>query len=69
MYETIHKMIDMAAEVEDYEMAEQISNLIEKLATTCNCPSDWRDIGERLAGVYRDTQWVYDNLKLYNYEG
>lgn len=69
MYKTIRKIIDMAAEVEDYEMAEQISNLIENLATTCNCHSDWRNIGERLAGEYRDTQWVYDNLKLYDYEG
>lgn len=43
-------------------------NLIDKMAVTINCPSNWRDIGEELAEGYQGDEWVMENCKLYEYE-
>lgn len=69
MFEIICRMIELADESKDYEMTDEIRALIEMLATTINCPSDWRDIGKRLANKYRENAEIYDNFLLYDYEG
>lgn len=68
MKETIIKMIELAAQSKNYDMLDQIKELILEFALTYNCPSDWRSIGSELAKMYQDNQWVYDNLELWNHE-
>lgn len=43
-------------------------DLIDEMANTINCPSNWRDIGEELAEEYRNNDWVMENCKLYEYK-
>lgn len=68
MFEIICDMIELAAESKDYEMADKISDLISEFARTINCPSNWRDIGERLADKYRENTDIYDSFDLIDYE-
>ena len=53
---------------EAYDLLRFVSKLIFQLATTMNCPSDWRDIGSELAKEYKDNPWVYEELELWDYE-
>lgn len=76
MKETIKDMIDKAIWYyeqidrvdEAYELIRFVRELIDKLAETINCPSNWRDIGTELAEEYKDNLWVFDELELWNYE-
>ena len=45
-----------------------VRDLIQQMATTINCPSNWRDIGTELAEEYKDNSWIFDELELWNYE-
>ena len=45
-----------------------VRGLIQQMATTINCPSNWRDIGTELAEEYKDNSWIFDELELWNYE-
>ena len=49
MYDLILKMVIEAYESYDYTEAENINKLLTILADTCNCPSNWRTIGDDLA--------------------
>lgn len=51
-----------------YKLADIAKNLIDEMAETINCPSNWRDIGEELFVEYKDNDWVLDNCYLYEYE-
>lgn len=51
MKEIIQRMIQLAEDKRDYEMIDQIGELMEKLALTSNAPSNWRIIG---AEIMRD---------------
>ena len=62
-YKEIIKNIDEA-----YELIRFTRDLIDKFAETINCPSNWRDIGSKIAEEYKDNSWVYDELELWNYE-
>lgn len=53
---------------EAYELIRFVRDLIDKMAVTINCPSNWRGIGEELAQEYKDNSWVFDELELWNYE-
>lgn len=76
MWTIINEMIDKAIyydeNLEFYDEANEIlriaRDLIEELSMTINCPSDWRNIGIRLAEKYRDDSWVFETLELWNYE-
>lgn len=68
MFETICNMIDHAEEGGDYELEYMVYELISHLAMTINCPSNWRDIGKRLADKYRENVEIYDNFRLYNFD-
>ena len=67
MKDTIIAMIELAEKNEDYELMDYIRNLIEDLASTINCPSNWRDIAEELAVEYPNNGWVYETLQLWDY--
>ena len=61
-YKETIKSIDEA-----YELIRFIRDLIEEFAETINCPSNWRDIGSKLAEEYDPSTWVWEELELWNY--
>lgn len=67
MEQTIRLMIEQAEAEEDYSLIEYVRQLISELADTINCPSNWRDIGERLAKEYDEDSWDYEELGLWDY--
>ena len=71
MKQTIKNLINIAEKTENidtkYEILEEVKNLIYKLATTYNCPSDWRDIAEELAEEYAENNFIYETLQLWDY--
>lgn len=68
MEKIISDMIEQAEANEDLELLEYARRLVEELADTINCPSNWRNIGEQLAQKYKDNDWVYSYMQLYYYE-
>lgn len=68
MYETIKLMIKQAEIEENYSLIEYVKQLIDEFSNTINCPSNWRDIGERLAKKYDCNSWIYAELSLWDYE-
>lgn len=69
MEKIISNMIEQAEVNEDLELLEYARRLVEELADTINCPSNWRNIGEHLSQKYKDNDWVYGYMQLYYYEG
>lgn len=67
MEQTIRNMIEQAETEENYSLIEYASQIVDELATTINAPSNWRNIGERLAEEYDSDSWVYENMELWNY--
>ena len=61
-YKETIKSIDEA-----YELIRFTRDLIEQFAETINCPSNWRDIGSKLAEEYDPSTWVWEELELWNY--
>lgn len=53
---------------ESRELLQFARDLIEQMAMTINCPSNWRNIGTELAEEYKDNTWIFDELELWNYE-
>ena len=72
MEEIIKRMTHRAEEERDEVLAEEIRDLIETMAQTINCPSNWRDIGSNLEAEYAkkldEDDWVYENLALWNHK-
>ena len=71
MKEIIKNLINIAENTEDiniqYEILEQIKDLIYEFARTINCPSDWRYIAEELIEEYKDNDFIYEALQLWDY--
>lgn len=68
MEQIIIDMIEQASETSNYQLIGYVSDLISEFATTINCPSNWRNIGEELVTKYYEDTWVYEQLELWNYE-
>lgn len=68
MENIIRGMIESAKNHHDYEMAETTYKLLSKFANTCNCPSDWRDLGEQMAEEYAGDDWIMENCKLWDFK-
>ena len=68
MYNVIKKMIIRAKENNDFDLADDVYEILSTLAVTFNAPSDWRAIGEELAEEYSNNNWIMDNCKLYEFE-
>lgn len=67
MEQTIRNMINQAETEENYSLIEYAKQIVDELATTINTPSNWRNIGEKLADEYDSDDWVYENMELWNY--
>lgn len=71
MKKIILDMIKEANELDNEEEAYRLINyarqLVDTLTETINCPSNWRDIVEDLKELYDSSDWVYQELELYNY--
>ena len=72
MKEVIKNLISIADKTADLDIKDailnEVKNLIYTLATTYNCPSNWRDIAEELAEEYRNNPDIYEVLNLWDYE-
>lgn len=74
MKEIIINLINIAEQAEkidtQYKILDEVQSLIYQLATTINCPSNWRSIAEELTKEYNtpDKQWIYEALQLWDYE-
>lgn len=72
MKKIIKRLIRIAEQTEEFIARESILNevkdLINEFATTYNCPSNWRDIGEELAEEYKGNHDIYEALHLWEYE-
>lgn len=67
MENIIQDMIWAAWRHHDYEMAAQAYKLMCEFARTLNCPSNWREIGSRMAAEFQGNEWVEENCKLYEF--
>ena len=67
MYDVIKRMIIRAEENNDFDLADDVYEILSTLAVTFNAPSDWRDIGEELAEEYSNNNWIMDNCRLYEF--
>ena len=58
MKKEIKNLLEIALLTEDYEtrdaLEEITSNILHRLETTINCPSDWRSIKEELIEEYQN---------------
>lgn len=67
MENIIEDMISAAYRHNDREMATQAYKLMSEFARTVNCPSDWRDIGKKMAAHFQGNVWIEKNCKLYDF--
>lgn len=50
------------------ELIEYVKRLIGTFASTMNCPSNWRYIGDELAREIDNDTWTFEALELWDYE-
>ncbi len=67
MENIIQDMIEAAWRHNDREMATHAYKIMSEFASTFNCPSDWRDIGEKMAAHFQGNTWIEENCMLYDF--
>ena len=67
MENLIIALIENANSNENYDQMENIRNIINEFAITINAPSNWRDIGIKLAERYKNNMFIYELLQLWDY--
>ena len=60
MKEIIRNILDKAYEEKDLDLANIANDLMNKLALTANCPSNWRNILEELYEEYKGNDWIIE---------
>ena len=58
MKNIIRNILDRAYEERDLDLANIANDLMGELASTYNCPSDWRCILDDLYEEYKDNEWI-----------
>ena len=56
----IRNILDKAYEEKDLDLANIANDLMEKLANTFNCPSNWRNVLEELYEEYKNNDWIIE---------
>ena len=62
MKDIIRNILDKAYEERDFDLANIASDLMGELASTYNCPSNWRDILEELYEEYKNNEWIIESV-------
>ena len=62
MKDIIRNILDKAYEEKDLDLANIASDLMGELASTYNCPSNWRDILEELYEEYKNNEWIIESV-------
>ena len=60
MKEIIKQLLNKAYEEKDLDLANIANDLMGELASTYNCPSNWRDILEELYEEYKNNDWIIE---------
>ena len=60
MKDIIRIILDKAYEEKDFDLANTANDLMGELASTYNCPSNWRDILEELYEEYKNNDWIIE---------
>ena len=60
MKEIIKQLLNKAYEEKDLDLANIASDLMGELASTYNCPSNWRDILDELYEEYKNNDWIIE---------
>ena len=65
MYRLCKNMLETIMNIEDYwsdiqDLQDLYSELLRQFENTINCPSNWRDIKERLQEEYKDNNFALD---------
>ncbi len=68
MKNIVVRMLEMASEERNFDLAQITRDLIDELSSTYNVPSNWRAIGEEIAAEYKGNDWICEALQLWNYE-
>lgn len=68
MKELILSYINKAGAVSNTELMDFIKELLTVLAGTYNAPSDWIDIGEKLAELIDEDSDIYEALELWEHQ-
>lgn len=58
MKDIIRNILNKASEEKDLTLADIANDLMAKLASTYNCPSDWRAIIEEMYDEFRYNEWI-----------
>ena len=56
----IRNILDKAYEERDLDLANIANDLMGELASTYNCPSDWRCILDDLYEEYKNNEWIIE---------
>ena len=62
MKEIIRNILDRAIDEKDFELAVTASDLMGELASTYNCPSNWRSILDELYEEYKKNEWAMESV-------
>lgn len=62
MKDIIRNMLNKASEEKDLTLADIANDLMVKLASTSNCPSNWRSIIEELYEEYKYNEWIVESV-------
>ena len=62
MKDIIRNILDKAYEEKALDLANIASDLMGELASTYNCPSNWRDILEELYEEYKNNEWIIESV-------
>ena len=62
MKEIIKYLLNRAIDERDLELAETASDLMGELASTYNCPSNWKSILDELYEEYKKNEWAMESV-------
>lgn len=60
MKDIIRNILNKASEEKDYALADIAYDLMAELASTYNCPSDWRAIIEEIYDEFKYNEWIVE---------
>lgn len=62
MKDIIRNILNKASEEKDLALADIANDLMATLASTSNCPSNWRAIIEELYSEFKYNEWIVNSV-------